>query len=185
MWKALLALRFRNAFCTLEFCWSSMKRLDLSRWIKLCTCFESLICVSLPKVTYPYYFAALSFTICRNMAQSLEFWVSSSLELEERKIGTYFNNITLKWELDSCLLKGFFFKQGSFISFTNCWILQWNFGLFDQVEIKSGWNWNEGRTFATWSFVTILCLKPGLKVGWAFYLCFSINFGLLNDWLEI
>lgn len=163
-----------------------MKRLDLSRWIKLCTCFESLICVSLPKVTYPYYFAALSFTICRNMAPKLEFWVSSSLELEEKKLAPILITV-LKWELDSCLLKGlFFFKQVFwFYQLYELLATQWNFGLFDQVEIKSGWNWNEGRTFTTWSFVTVLCLKPGLKVGWAFYLCFSINFSLLNDWLEI
>lgn len=53
----------------LKFCWSSVKRLDLSRWIKLCTCFESLICVSLPKVIC-HYFAVLSFTIFGNMVQS-------------------------------------------------------------------------------------------------------------------
>lgn len=57
--ESLLALFFRNAFCTLGFRWSSVKRLVWSRWIKLCTCFESLICVSLPEVTYLPSFAFL------------------------------------------------------------------------------------------------------------------------------
>lgn len=44
-------------------------------------------------------------------------------------------------------IKGLFLKQGSFISFTNFWMLllpHGNFGLFDQIEMGGNSDMREG-----------------------------------------
>lgn len=128
------------------------------------------LCV-ITKVTYPYFVAILRFTVFRNMAQNYSTGLARPWKEKRGKLAPLLANFRFKWELDLYLLKGFSWNRAflSVLQTAGCSYLMKFFGLFDWVKMGSNSNWNEGRTFATWSSMTILWLKPGLTVGQPFY----------------
>lgn len=87
--KALLSLLLRNAFCTLGFCWSSMKRSVLSRWIKLCTCFESFVShyQKWHQQSLLFSHTALSFALSEGGCNlRSKFWASTKLQQQEERV---------------------------------------------------------------------------------------------------